>query len=627
VTSVATICLARRFRRGSRRSSQSTSRISLLASRVVPSYVPSYKNHSQEWEDGYEEEQGEGFDPEEFIFGDRRPFEEVGLTHPLLLQVLPTLGYMGTTKVQATTIPLVLSDDRRAVVVNAETGSGKTLSYVLPALEIVLREGPRPTDAPYPLVLILVPSKELAFQVNTVVTQLTAALRKAGLDRPLTVESTTTMWPVKGAPDVLIATPRAAAHGLKACAAEDEISRRAALRRLWDVQLVVFDEADLLLGGGARTEDVHSVMVALAASFPNRPREVSPEAQRFYQGGVPVEVLQEGDLQWRSGRAKFQRDGSYNIKYDDTGEWENYVKRARIRGPGIGLHVEYGPRILLSCATLPSYKHGRVMTKRDHVTMEQKQVEEVIDNKLYNSGIGSPDWLMKRWFPAAIRIESEWIHRRHPCIVKADWIFIDGENQAGNLTNMAGRIETMVKILKEEEEGVQTMIFANSPDACIAAELALKGEGIKSAPFHSAVPYRERMNSLKDFATGEVSIMIATDLAARGLDLPVCRHVLQLEFAQNVVDYVHRVGRAARAGRASKITNLWSEKNRAVRESIMKAPQMGLDGAIYRRKGNRGRLRRIRRRQKVAEFAYDDLRRAGRLARERTRKPMPSRSS
>merc|ERR1712060_105507 len=116
------------------------------------------------------------------------------------------------------------------------------------------------------------------------------------------------------------------------------------------------------------------------------------------------------------------------------------------------------------------------------------------------------------------------------------------------------------------------------------------------------------------------SILLCTDRDARGIDLPVCRHVIQLEFAKNAVDHLHRVGRAARAGRLSKATNLYGVGDVAVHDAVMKAPAMGLDGELLTRRGNRGRLRRTRKKQRKQEYAYGEVRKLARIARVHTQR-------
>lgn len=543
-------------------------------------------------------------DPEEVIFGKHLPFTEVGISSRELLSVLPRLGFKGSTRVQAASIPQILGKDRRAVIITAETGSGKTLAYLLPAFEIVLRRPPRPKGCPHPAAIIVAPGRELGYQIYSVARQLSRALEKEG--KSVSVHSSRSGWPVE-APDILITTPRAAAQGLQPCMSEDEVARRQALLRIRDVELLVFDEADLLIGGSCMTPDVNTVLTAFATSLPDQTRQVLPEAQRYYRGGVPVEMLDEDTLAWLPGKALSNADGTFDIRFED-GKRERYVSRSRLRGPGVALLIERGPRIVMAGATLASYH-------KNSLKEDGKQW-----NALYNSGIGSPNWVLKRWFPNALRITSKWVHHRHPGIVKQDWVFIEGEHRVGEVQNMPLRIQKMVQLLSEQDPSIRTLVFASTPSKCLAAENALKAGKVECCGIHAARSFGERLEALKKFATGQVSVLVCTDLAARGIDLPMCRHVVQLEFAKNVIDHLHRVGRAARAGRESKTTNYHSAIDKPVVDAILKTPAMGLDGVILTRTGNRGRLERTRKKQRRQEHNYSETRKIARIARFRTQK-------
>merc|ERR1712203_748551 len=108
-----------------------------------------------------------------------------------------------------------------------------------------------------------------------------------------------------------------------------------------------------------------------------------------------------------------------------------------------------------------------------------------------------------------------------------------------------------------------------------------------------------------------MGVLICTDLAARGLDLPVTRHVIQAEMAQNTIGYIHRVGRAARAGRASKATHLWGDRDHNIRLAILKCTDMGLDGEIVSRERMRFKMRRIRKNMCKQQGAWAKIREHG----------------
>eukprot|EP00931_Biecheleriopsis_adriatica_P102424 TRINITY_DN773_c0_g1_i1.p1 TRINITY_DN773_c0_g1~~TRINITY_DN773_c0_g1_i1.p1 ORF type:complete len:754 (-),score=122.79 TRINITY_DN773_c0_g1_i1:43-2103(-) len=550
----------------------------------------------------------EDLTPEEIIFGKRVPFAEIGIKDPALLEALHSLGYICSTKVQAASIPMVLSEDRRAVIINSETGSGKTLLYLAPALELILRLPPRPQGAKHPMVLIMVPGLELAVQVAMVAQQIADAI--PAHHRKVSVYNARRGWP-ETVPDILVCTPRAAAQGLEPCTSTDEIARKEALRRIKDTELVVFDEADLLLDQNSLAPDVRTVLTGIAASLPDQPRLIQSEAQVYYPEGIPVRVLDQVGLEWENGRAWHNPDGTFKVELE-SGVRIKRIRRNYMDGPGVGLLVEHGPRFVATCATLPTYTKARYLAG--------KKAGEMM-HKLYRSGIGTSDWVLKRLYPHAVRIQSRWVHRLHPCIKEEEWVFIPGEKRREGARKLEIRIQKCLDILRKQGPEVRTLIFANSPDSCNTFALAAKRAKIKLASVYAGVSMTERLEALKGFGIGEVPVLICTDIASRGLDLPICDHVIQLEFALTVVTHLHRMGRATRAAKQCKVTNLWGDGDAPLRDVIMQVPFMGLDGALLTDKGFRGRLYRSRAKQRRNEAAYTEVRRTAKLARRRTQNP------
>jgi ATP-dependent RNA helicase RhlB len=74
----------------------------------------------------------------------------------------------------------------------------------------------------------------------------------------------------------------------------------------------------------------------------------------------------------------------------------------------------------------------------------------------------------------------------------------------------------------------------------------LEGNGHKSAILSGDVPQKKRQSLLKQFQDGELDILVATDVAARGLHIPDVSHVFNYDLPQDAEDYVHRIGRTAR---------------------------------------------------------------------------------
>ena len=85
--------------------------------------------------------------------------------------------------------------------------------------------------------------------------------------------------------------------------------------------------------------------------------------------------------------------------------------------------------------------------------------------------------------------------------------------------------------------------------------------GLKSSTLHSIKPQKERTPSLASFKSSHTKILVATDVASRGLDIPEVDLVVNYNVPRDPVDYVHRVGRTARAGRGGVVVSLVSPYN------------------------------------------------------------------
>ena len=102
----------------------------------------------------------------------------------------------------------------------------------------------------------------------------------------------------------------------------------------------------------------------------------------------------------------------------------------------------------------------------------------------------------------------------------------------------------LINSLKSE----RSIVFINTKRVAENVDAWLEGNGIKSALLSGDVPQNKRQTLLKKFEDNEFSVLVATDVAARGLHIPDVSHVFNFDLPQSGEDYVHRVGRTARAG-------------------------------------------------------------------------------
>src|SRR5690606_38099759 len=93
------------------------------------------------------------------------------------------------------------------------------------------------------------------------------------------------------------------------------------------------------------------------------------------------------------------------------------------------------------------------------------------------------------------------------------------------------------------------IIFCNRKTDVDVVALSLKRHGYNAAPLHGDLDQSLRMKTLDRFRTNDLQYLVASDVAARGLDIPDVSHVFNYEPPRHAEDYVHRIGRTGRAGR------------------------------------------------------------------------------
>ena len=124
-----------------------------------------------------------------------------------------------------------------------------------------------------------------------------------------------------------------------------------------------------------------------------------------------------------------------------------------------------------------------------------------------------------------------------------------------------GKVDKLIEILKEER-GL-TLVFVRTKRGADRLTQRLKQRGVTALAMHGDLSQGQRKRALSRFDSGAVDVLVATDVAARGLDLDDITHVINYDPPQDHKDYVHRVGRTARAGRSGTGVTLVTAKQQA----------------------------------------------------------------
>ena len=122
-----------------------------------------------------------------------------------------------------------------------------------------------------------------------------------------------------------------------------------------------------------------------------------------------------------------------------------------------------------------------------------------------------------------------------------------------------------------DESGVKNgIIFCNRKKTVDVLAKSLQKYGYNARPIHGDLPQAYRMETLAGFRAGEIQLLIASDVAARGLDIPDVSHVFNFDVPIHAEDYVHRIGRTGRAGREGAAFMLVCPEDRKFYDAILK---------------------------------------------------------
>ena len=114
----------------------------------------------------------------------------------------------------------------------------------------------------------------------------------------------------------------------------------------------------------------------------------------------------------------------------------------------------------------------------------------------------------------------------------------------------------------------QSIVFISTKRDAEALAVKLQGEGHAAAALHGDMNQRERNRTLSDLRRGGVRTLVATDVAARGIDVPGLTHVINFDLPRQAQDYVHRIGRTGRAGASGIAVSFANHAERATIRTI-----------------------------------------------------------
>ncbi|MGO4704149.1 DEAD/DEAH box helicase [Microvirga sp. 2MCAF38] len=139
--------------------------------------------------------------------------------------------------------------------------------------------------------------------------------------------------------------------------------------------------------------------------------------------------------------------------------------------------------------------------------------------------------------------------------------------------------EILRGLIRDAVDLQNAIIFCNRKRDVAVLHRSLQKHGFNAAALHGDMDQRSRMDALAGFRSGETPLLVASDVAARGLDIPAVSHVFNYDVPHHAEDYVHRIGRTGRAGRAGAAFTLVSRKDDKSLSAIEKLIEKKLEWA------------------------------------------------
>ena len=231
----------------------------------------------------------------------------------------------------------------------------------------------------------------------------------------------------------------------------------------------------------------------------------------------------------------------------------DYEKQRRIIEEGIDILIGTPGRVI------DYYKQG--VFKLDQV--EVAVLDEA--DRMFDMGfikdiryllrrLPAPDKRLNMLFSATLShavMDLAYEHMNEPELIRIepDKVTADKVRQAIFFPSNKEKMPLLVGLIREMGEG-RIMVFVNMKREAERVQAYLHANGIDAQAISGDVPQKKRLRMLMDFQSGDLPVLIGTDVASRGLHIPDVQYVINYDLPQDAEDYVHRIGRTARAGAA-----------------------------------------------------------------------------
>lgn len=486
-------------------------------------------------------------------------FEELGGLAEPLVETCRSLGFVRPTPVQRTIIPFLLQEQNAHVLALAATGSGKTAAFVLPILHRLAAD-------PYGVfAVILSPTRELAKQIYQQVVALGSAYEVQSCLVIGGVDAVKQSCQLDRKPHIVVATPGRLA----------ELLRGPNPPQLDHVRYLVLDEADRLLT--AENSGFERDVAELVLHCTRNQKKTTCQTLLFSATMTKsLESLEQIAGTGRQGRMPLKK---FIIRSDQ----EKLSLSSSMRNLNSPTNSEVEDGTSAAAEGSPD----------DEEEQQYEDTRPVLPAGLKQEYVFMPSRVRDAYLLTVIRT------------------FLSNGGRSNKKPERGGGTEE--ESLNDEPKARSAIIFVSTCERAALVSEILGQVGVKNVALHSLLSQNRRLAALAKFKSQIVQVLVATDVASRGLDIPTVDLVINAELPRNPVSYVHRVGRTARAGRRGRAVSLVSENDVALVHAAEKTTGRSLekcsevtDEAAIRMLGAVTKASRLAK-MKLSDIGFDEL--------------------
>jgi len=236
---------------------------------------------------------------------------------------------------------------------------------------------------------------------------------------------------------------------------------------------------------------------------------------------------------------------------------------------------------------------GRVMDHMRRKTLKLQALSTLIldeaDEMLRMGFIDDVEWILEQTpeehqialfsatMPTAIRkIAKKYLKDPKEITIKTKTSTVETTNQRYWMVSGYHKLDALTRIL-EVEEFDAIIIFVRTKISTLELSEKLEARGFGSAPLNGDIQQRQREQTINRLKSGKLDILVATDVAARGLDVDRISHVINYDIPYDTESYVHRIGRTGRMGRKGEAILFVAPREKRLLRAIEKATRQKIE--------------------------------------------------